>query len=158
MGLGEVGRHHFLGKCGPGVRCKTSSSRCLAYPFSRAGKGEMAAAADFGPGSWLWPAFAGAPPAPRIPHTEGRCLCGMQGAGSVRGTTGIWQLPRAKRARWAPSHTHTTLQVIRGRPSMCEESSSTRRTRRCPRSPSRMRVESGRAWRSSRDHAPDAGK
>ena len=132
-----------------------SASRCMAYPFSRAVRRQMAAAADFGPGSWLWPAFAGAPPAPRIPHTEGRCLCGMQGAGSVRGTTGIWQLPRAKRARWAPSHTHTTLQVIRGRPSMCEESSSTRRTRRCPRSPSRMRVESGRAWTSSRDHAPE---
>ena len=97
------------------------ASRCgAAYPFFGAVGRQMAAAADFGPGSWLWPAFAGAPPAPRIPHTEGRCLCGMQGAGSVRGTTGIWQLPRAKRARWAPSHTHTTLQVIRARPSSCE--------------------------------------
>ena len=56
----------------------------MAYPFSGAVGRQMAAAADFGPGSWLWPAFAGAPPAPRIPHTEGRCLCGMQGAGSVR--------------------------------------------------------------------------
>ena len=42
----------------------------------------MAAAADFGPDSWLWPAFAGALPACRISHTEGPCLCEMQGAGS----------------------------------------------------------------------------
>ena len=102
----------------------------------------MAAAGKIVRGSCHSLALTGTTSAPRIPHTEGRCLCGMQGAGSVRGTTGIWQLPRPKRARWAPSHTHTTLQVIRARPSSCEESSSTRRTRRCPRCPPRIRVES----------------
>ena len=102
----------------------------------------MAAAADFGPDSWLWPAFAGALPACRISHTEGPCLCEIRGAGSGAVEPSPFLMSSAKRARWAPSHTHTTWQAIRARPSMCEESSSTRRTRRCPRSPPRTTVES----------------
>ena len=42
------------------------SSRCMAYPFSGAVGGQMAAAADLGPDSWRRPAFAGALPALRI--------------------------------------------------------------------------------------------
>ena len=60
-------------------------SRCMAYPFSgplfRA-MSHVAAAADLGCDSWRRPALAGALPACRISHTEGPCLCEMQGQGA----------------------------------------------------------------------------
>jgi len=67
----------------------------------------MAAAGKMLRGGCHLLALTGTTSAPRISHTEGRCLCEMRGAEVVPVSASKWQPPAAKRARWAPSHTHT---------------------------------------------------
>ena len=96
-------------------------------------------------------AVAGTTSAPQLSHPEGRYRCESRGAGSGAVESSPFLMLQPNGPRWAPSHTHITWQVMRGQVSTCEGSSSTRRTRRCPRSPPATPVESGGTSSSSRD-------